>query len=86
MPPLATGNVPVTPVVSGKPVTLVITPEVGVPRSGVTRVGLVARTMPPEPVTAFPRAVATPVPRAVTPVPPAEAGSVPVVSTEVDVA
>jgi len=83
---LATGNVPVTPLVKGKPVTLVITPEAGVPSAGVTRVGLVARTMPPEPVTALPRAVATPVPRAVTPVPPAEAGSVPVAKTEVDVA
>jgi hypothetical protein len=29
-----------TPLVSGKPVTLVITPEVGVPRAGVTSTGL----------------------------------------------
>ena len=32
------------------PVTLVITPEAGVPRAGVTRVGEVANTKAPEPV------------------------------------
>lgn len=42
VPPLATGNVPVTPVVRGRPVTLVITPLVGVPSAGVTSVGLVS--------------------------------------------
>ena len=41
VPPLATGRVPVTPVVSGKPVTFVITPDAGVPRAGVVSVGLV---------------------------------------------
>lgn len=41
VPPLATGSVPVTPVVRGRPVTLVITPLDGVPRAGVTSVGLV---------------------------------------------
>jgi hypothetical protein len=41
VPPLATGNVPVTPVVKGKPVTLVITPDAGVPNAGVVKVGLV---------------------------------------------
>jgi hypothetical protein len=33
--------VPVTPVLKGKPVTLVIKPEAGVPNAGVVRVGLV---------------------------------------------
>jgi hypothetical protein len=50
VPPLATGRVPVTPVVKGKPVTLVITPEAGVPRAGVTSVGLLAKTLAPVPV------------------------------------
>ena len=50
VPPLAIGNVPVTPVVKGKPVTLVITPDCGVPRIGVTKVGEVANTNAPEPV------------------------------------
>ncbi len=38
VPPLATGRTPVTPVVSGSPVTLVRTPEAGVPRAGATNV------------------------------------------------
>jgi len=38
VPPLATGRTPVTPVVRGKPVTLVRTPEAGVPRAGATKV------------------------------------------------
>lgn len=42
VPPLATGSVPVTPVVRGRPVTLVITPLVGVPSAGVTSVGLIS--------------------------------------------
>ena len=42
VPPLATGRVPVTPVVSGSPVTLVITPLAGVPKAGVVSVGLVS--------------------------------------------
>ena len=33
VPPLATGRVPVTPVVSGNPVRFVATPEAGVPQS-----------------------------------------------------
>jgi len=41
VPPFATGRVPVTPVVSGSPVTFVITPDAGVPRAGVVSVGLV---------------------------------------------
>jgi hypothetical protein len=57
VPPLETPNVPVTPVVSGRPVAFVRTPEVGVPSNGVTSVGLVARTTDPVPV-----AVVTPVP------------------------
>jgi hypothetical protein len=35
------GSVPVTPVVKGRPVTLVITPEAGVPKAGVVNTGLV---------------------------------------------
>ena len=57
VPPFAIGNVPVTPVVNGKPVRLVATPDVGVPSSGVTRVGDVLRTVLPVPVL-----VVTPVP------------------------
>jgi hypothetical protein len=41
VPPLRTARVPVTPVDRGRPVTLVITPEAGVPRAGVVSVGLV---------------------------------------------
>ena len=41
VPPLAIGNVPVTPVVRGNPVTLVITPDAGVPNAGAVKVGLV---------------------------------------------
>lgn len=50
VPPLATGSVPVTPVVKGKPVTFVITPLAGVPNAGVTKAGEVANTMDPLPV------------------------------------
>ena len=50
VPPLAIGSVPVTPVVSGSPVTFVITPDVGVPSAGVTSVGDVANTGEPVPV------------------------------------
>ena len=39
VPPLATGRVPVTPVVRGSPVVLVSTPDAGVPSAGVVRVG-----------------------------------------------
>ncbi len=38
VPPLATGKIPVTPVVSGNPVTFVMTPLTGVPSAGATRV------------------------------------------------
>jgi hypothetical protein len=50
VPPLATGRVPVTPVVIGNPVRLVATPEEGVPRAGVTNVGEVAKHTAPDPV------------------------------------
>jgi hypothetical protein len=63
---LVTGRLPVTPVVKGKPVALVNTPDVGVPRIGVTRVGDVLNTLFPEPV------------EVVTPVPPLATGRVPV--------
>jgi hypothetical protein len=41
VPPLAIGRIPVTAVVSGIPVTLVITPDAGVPSAGFVSVGLV---------------------------------------------
>lgn len=51
VPPFAIGNAPVTPVVKGSPVALVNVRADGVPRLGVVRVGLVANTIPPDPVT-----------------------------------
>jgi len=57
VPPLATGNVPVTPLDKGNPVALVNTPLAGVPSIGVTKVGLVDKTTEPVPVE-----VVTPVP------------------------
>lgn len=53
VPPFAIGKVPVTPVVKGNPVTFVIVPLVGVPRLGVIRVGEVAKTNEPEPVSSL---------------------------------
>jgi hypothetical protein len=55
VPPLATGKVPVTPVVNGKPVALVNVPLAGVPSTGAVNVGdaivgLVAKTFEPVPV------------------------------------
>ena len=47
---MAIGKVPVTPVVSGKPVALVSVALVGVPSIGVTKVGEVANTLAPLPV------------------------------------
>jgi hypothetical protein len=44
---------PDTPVEIGRPVQFVNVPEVGVPNNGVTRVGEVARTTEPVPVTAL---------------------------------
>jgi hypothetical protein len=66
VPPCATGSVPVTPVVKGKPVAFVNVADVGVPKTGVTSVGEVDNTVLPEPV------------EVVTPVPPLATGSVPV--------
>ena len=71
------------------PDALVATKAEGVPRAGVTRVGLVANTAPPVPVSSVraerrlaldgvPRNVATLEPRLVIPVPPLPTGSVPV--------
>ena len=50
VPPLAAGNIPVTPVVRGSPVKFVAVPLVGVPKIGVTKVGDVANTAEPVPV------------------------------------
>lgn len=50
VPPFATGNVPVTPLVRGNPVQLVSVPDDGVPKIGVTSVGEVANTHAPVPV------------------------------------
>jgi len=61
VPPLATGKVPVTPVVKGNPVAFVKVADDGVPRAGVTSVGLLDRTLFPVPVE-----VPTPVPPFVT--------------------
>jgi hypothetical protein len=93
VPPLATGKVPVTPVVSGSPVAFVSTAEEGVPSAGVVRVGLVrvglvANTNAPVPVSSVtaarklslegvPSQVATPAPKADIPVPPLAAGKTP---------
>ena len=62
VPPFVTPSVPVTPVVSGRPVALVNVAADGVPIFGVMRAGLVERTIPPVPVTVLPSAVITPEP------------------------
>jgi hypothetical protein len=70
---------PDTPVLIGRPVALVSTPEVGVPSRGAISVGVLANTRAPEPVSSVTaaarleelgvaRKVATPVPRPDTPV------------------
>jgi len=70
---------PDTPVLIGKPVAFVKVPLVGVPRMGVTRVGDVANTKAPDPVSSViaeaklalegvAKRVATPVPKPLTPV------------------
>ena len=70
---------PDTPVLIGRPVAFVKVPLVGVPRTGVTRVGLVANTNEPDPVSSViaeaklalegvAKRVATPVPKPLTPV------------------
>jgi hypothetical protein len=50
VPPRDTGKVPVVPPSIGKPVALVSVALEGVPRAGVTSVGLVANTTAPDPV------------------------------------
>jgi hypothetical protein len=57
VPPLAIGSVPVTPVVRGKPVAFVSVTDVGVPRTGVTSVGLVENTKFVDVVPVAPEAV-----------------------------
>ena len=57
VPPLATGKVPVTPVVSGRPVALVSVADDGVPSAGVTKVGEVEKTRLVEVVPVAPAAV-----------------------------
>lgn len=70
---------PLTPVEIGNPVQFVKVPEVGVPRTGVTSVGLVAKTNDPVPVSSVialarlallgvPKNVATPAPNPLMPV------------------
>lgn len=67
VPPLAAPNTPVTPVVRGRPVALVSSAAVGVPKFGVTRIGDVSTTnLVPVPVweaieVALPTDVITPV-------------------------
>lgn len=65
VPPLPTGNVPVTPELRGSPVAFVSVAADGVPRFGVVSVGLVESTTEPLPV------------EVVTPVPPFATASVP---------
>ena len=62
MPPLVVASVPVTPVERGRPVAFVSVTDVGVPSTGVTRVGDVDNTTLPVPVE-----VVTPVPPLATP-------------------
>src|SRR5215472_977399 len=62
VPPLAAGRIPVTPVVSGKPVRFVAVPDDGVPSAPFNRT-----TAPADPVLTA-SAVATPVPNPLTPV------------------
>ena len=56
VPPLATGSVPVTPLVSGRPVAFVRTPDAGVPSAGPVNVGDV-RVRPAIVVTVAPDAI-----------------------------
>src|SRR5207248_690195 len=70
---------PLTPDEIGNPVQFVNVPDAGVPSTGVTNVGLVAKTNDPDPVSSVhaaflladekvPNIVATPVPKPETPV------------------
>jgi hypothetical protein len=51
VPPLAIANVPVIPVLSGKPVQLVNVPALGVPKLGVVNTGDVVSAILPDPET-----------------------------------
>ena len=66
---------PETPVLIGSPVQFVSVPDAGVPSTGVVKDGEVERAIPPDPVTFWPSAVATPVPNEEIPVPPEETPS-----------
>ena len=79
VPPRATERVPVVPATIGRSVALVNVADDGVPKAGVTRVGLVANTKAPVPVSSVTVArklseegvaknVATPAPKPATPV------------------
>ena len=74
VPPDATGRVPETPVLKGRPVALERTTAEGVPRLGVVRVGPFDKTTAPVPVLE------------VTPVPPLATGRVPEVRVVVPLA
>jgi len=76
---LVTARLPITPVLKGRPVIFVATPEAGVPSKGVTNVGELANTLAPVPVSSVRAAarfaeegvaknVATPLPKPLTPV------------------
>lgn len=72
VPPLATGSVPVTPEVRGRPVALVRTPDAGVPNTGDVKEGDVrcvfcwAKLVPSDQtVIVLPAGIATPAPAAV---------------------
>ncbi len=70
VPPFAIGKVPVTPVVKGKPVAFVNTPDAGVPKAGAVKVGevkvLFVKVSVPAKVAKVPdaagRVIAVPVP------------------------
>ena len=87
---MAIGRVPVTPVVKGRPVPLVKVTLVGVPNTGVTKVGLVENTkfvdvVPVVPAAVNPVMLLNRVMLAVEPpVPPADTGNVPVVNALVE--
>ena len=76
---LVTGRLPITPVLKGRPVIFVATPEAGVPSKGVVKLGEIANTLAPVPVSSVRAAarfaeegvakkVAIPLPKPVTPV------------------
>jgi hypothetical protein len=81
----ATPKFPVIPVVNGRPVQLVKTPDVGVPSIGVTNVGDVEKTrfvevVPVVPAAETPKmALRAAIPAAANPVPPFATGKTPVI-------